>query len=50
MQSGGAGAHEAPPAMPAGKAFPKEYTKDLKQAMMESGKIDKTRCPDYYFF
>ncbi|EFN51097.1 expressed protein [Chlorella variabilis] len=33
-----------------GKAFPKEYTKDLKQAMMESGKIDKTRCPDYYFF
>lgn len=42
-----------PPAFPstnAGRPFPKTYTKELKQQMVQQGKIDETGCPEYYFF
>lgn len=33
-----------------GEAFPKSYTRDLRQAMAASGKIDPTGCPEFVFF
>jgi hypothetical protein len=32
----------------AGEAFPKSYTKELRQRMVEAGKINPTGCPEYF--
>lgn len=32
-----------------GKAFPREYTKDLKEVAMEKGKVAETGCPEFFF-
>jgi peptide methionine sulfoxide reductase MsrA len=32
-----------------GKAFPKQYTRDLKKRMVEMGKVGETGCPEYFF-
>ncbi len=39
-----------PPPPPAGAAFPKSYTQDLKKAMIDSGKVQPTGCPEYIFY
>ncbi|KAL4418860.1 hypothetical protein ABPG77_002927 [Micractinium sp. CCAP 211/92] len=33
-----------------GAAFPKSYTQDLKKAMIDSGKVQPTGCPEYIFY
>lgn len=45
----GPGPWPAPPP-PAGAAFPKSYTQDLKKAMIDSGKVQPTGCPEYIFY
>jgi peptide methionine sulfoxide reductase MsrA len=32
-----------------GKAFPKQYTRDLKEKMKEVGTVAETGCPEYFF-
>jgi len=32
-----------------GKAFPRQYTKELKEAAMEAGRVAETGCPEFFF-
>jgi hypothetical protein len=32
-----------------GKAFGRDYTQDLKSAMIQAGKLDGTGCPEFPF-